>query len=104
MRGVAYAIGERELLMRLHEQGISLSALSRQTGIRRELLSRWWKRFREQGRAGLEPRSRRPQHSSGQLSKGMEQRILQLREPGWEPARNALTLATGPSHVPTTLL
>src|ERR1700732_2260176 len=53
MRGVAYAIGERELLMRLHEQGISLSALSRQTGIRRELLSRWWKRFREQGRAGL---------------------------------------------------
>jgi len=58
MRGVAYAIGERELLMRLHEQGISLSALSRQTGIRRELLSRWWKRFREQGRAGLEPRSR----------------------------------------------
>jgi hypothetical protein len=34
MRGVAYPIGERELLMRLHEQGASFSALSRQTGIR----------------------------------------------------------------------
>jgi hypothetical protein len=25
MRGVAYPVGERELLMRLHEQGVSLS-------------------------------------------------------------------------------
>jgi len=104
MRGVAYAIGERELLMRLHEQGISLSALSRQTGIRRELLSRWWKRFREQGRAGLEPRSRRPQHSSGQLSKEIEQRILQLRERGWGPARIAVTLDIGHSSVHRVLL
>ena len=104
MRGVAYAMGERELLMRLHEQGISLSALSRQTGIRRELLSRWWKRFREQGRAGLEPRSRRPQHSSGQLSKEIEQRILQLRERGWGPARIAVTLDIGHSSVHRVLL
>src|SRR6267142_6398388 len=104
MRGVAYAIGERELLMRLHEQGISLSALSRQTSIRRELLSRWWKRFWEQGRVGLEPRSRRPQHSSGQLSKEIEQRILQLRERGWGPARIALTLDIGHSSVHRVLL
>ena len=32
MRGVSYPVGERELLMRLHEQGVSLSAISRQTG------------------------------------------------------------------------
>jgi transposase-like protein len=62
MRGVAYSMGERELLMKLHEQGISLAALSRQTGICREVLSRWRQRFEKQGRAGLEPRSRRPQH------------------------------------------
>ena len=40
MRGVAYSIGERELLMRPHEQGVSLSAISRQTGVRRETPSR----------------------------------------------------------------
>ena len=43
MRGVAYALVGRELLMKRHGQGISLSALSRQTGVRREQFSRWWK-------------------------------------------------------------
>lgn len=99
MRGVAYPIGERELLIRLHVQGVSLSALSRQTGIRRELLSRWWKRFQELGRAGLEPRSRRPRHSSGQLATQVEQQILQLRDRGWGPARIALALDIGHSSV-----
>ncbi len=104
MRGVAYAIGERELLMRLHEQGVSLSALSRQTGLRRELLSRWWQRFEQLGRAGLEPRSRRPQHSSGRLATEIEQRILQLRDRGWGPARIALALHIGHSSVHRVLL
>ncbi len=53
---------------------------------------------------GLEPRSRRPQHSSGQLSKEIEQRILQLRERGWGPARIALTLDIGHSSVHRVLL
>lgn len=33
MRGVAYGIGERMLLIKLHEQGCSLEALSRETGV-----------------------------------------------------------------------
>jgi transposase-like protein len=60
MRGVAYSLAERELLMRMHQKGKSLSVLSRETGIARPMLSRWWMRYQEQGRAGLEPRSRRP--------------------------------------------
>ncbi len=104
MRGVAYLIGERELLMRLHEQGASFSALSRQTGIRREVLSRWWIRYQQQGRAGLEPRSRRPHHASGQLASEVEQQILQLRSRGWGPARIALTLDIGHSSVHRVLL
>ncbi len=104
MRGVAYRVGERELLMRLHEQGVSLSALSRQTGIRRELLSRWWKRFEKLGPVGLAPRSRRPQHFSGRLAAEVEQRILELRDRGWGPARIGLTLDVGHSSVHRVLL
>lgn len=51
---------ERELLMKVHEQGVSFSVLSRQRGLRREVLSRWWIGYQQQGRAGLEPHSRRP--------------------------------------------
>ena len=50
MRGVAYSLAERELLMRMHQQGKSLSVLSRETGITRPVLSRWWMRYQEQGR------------------------------------------------------
>src|SRR5260370_41495216 len=104
MRGVAYAVGERELFMRLHEQGVSFLALSRQTGIRRELLSRWWRRYQEQGRTGLEPRSRRPRHCSVHLAGQVEQQILQLRKRGWGPARIALALGIGHSREHRVLL
>lgn len=104
MRGVAYPMGEQELLMRMHHQGKSLSDLSRETGIARPVLSRWWKRFQEQGRAGLEPRSRRPQHSSSQLATQVQQQILQRRNRGWGPARIALALDVGHSSVHRVLL
>src|SRR6266581_987127 len=89
MRGVAYSLAERELLMRMHQQGKSLSVLSRETGIARAVLSRWWMRYQEQGRAGLEPRSRRPNRSPGRLALGVRTQILQLRKRGWGPARIA---------------
>jgi transposase InsO family protein len=104
MRGVAYAVGERELLMKLHQQGVSLSAISRQTGVSREVLSRWWVRYQGEGRAGLEPRSRRPHHLASQLTDQMEQQILLLRNRGWGPARIALALHIGHSSVHRVLL
>lgn len=104
MRGVAYPIGERELLMRMHQQGVSLSALSRKTGISREVLSRWWMRHQEQGPAGLEPRSRRPRRSSGRLATQIEQQVLALRNRGWGPARIAFALGIGHSSVHRVLL
>jgi len=104
MRGVAYPVGERELLMRLHEQGISLSDISRQTGVRREVLSRWWVRYRQGGRAGLEPRSRRPRRLASQLTTRVEQQILELRNRGWGPVRIALALHVGHSSVHRVLL
>jgi transposase InsO family protein len=104
MRGVAYAVGERELLMRQHEQGVSFVALSQQSGVRREQLSRWWRRYQHEGRTGLEPRSRRPRHCSEQLSSQVEQEILELRNRGWGPARIALALEIGHSSVHRVLL
>src|SRR5882724_233767 len=99
MRGVAYSVKERALIMRMHEQGKSLSALSRETGIARALLSGSWKRYREKGRAGLEPRPRRPAISPRHLAGVTELQILQLRNRGWGPARIAWALHIGHSTV-----
>ena len=99
MRGVAYSIRERELLMRMHEKGKSLSALGRETGIARSLLSRWWRRYQQEGRAGLQPRSRRPERSPNRLPASIQEQILHLRGHGWGPARIATMLHIGHSSV-----
>ena len=104
MRGVAYGVAERELLMKMHRQGKSLAVLSRETGIARPVLARWWMRYQQQGRAGLQPRSRRPRHSPGRLTHGICAQILELRERGWGPARIALALGIGHSSVHRVLL
>src|SRR3984957_20875840 len=97
MRGVAYSVAERELLMKFHIQGRSWKALSAETGIRREVLSRWWNRYQEQGRAGLEPRSRRPERSPSRLATAIEEEFLQLRGRGWGAAGIAAMLHIGAS-------
>jgi transposase InsO family protein len=104
MRGVAYGVAERELLMKMHEQGKSLSGLSRETGIARPVLSRWWTRYREGGREGLDPLSRRPKHSPQRLASTVRGEILELRDRGWGPARIALALGIGHSTVHRVLL
>src|ERR1700675_3333615 len=99
MRGVAYGIGERMLLMKLHEQGRSLKALSRETGIPRQILSGWWKRYQQGGVEGLQPRSRRPQRSPRRVATGIERGILQIRRRGLGPARIALETGVSPATV-----
>jgi transposase InsO family protein len=97
MRGVAYSPEVRVLLMQLHEQGRSLSALSRETGIARRVLSRWWTRYRQEGREGLQPLSRRPRHSPHRLAPALERQILRLRRTGLGPARIALSVGVSPA-------
>jgi transposase InsO family protein len=99
MRGVAHSPGVRVLLMQLHEQGRSLSALSRETGIARRVLSRWWTRYQQDGGAGLEPRSRRPRRSPRRLVPGLERKILRVRRAGLGPARIALVVGASPATV-----
>lgn len=100
MRGVAYDPEQRFLLMRLHEQGHTFSALSRDTGVPRRVLRRWWIRYQQGGRVGLAPRRRWPHRSPGRLSGLVEERILQLRRRrGWGPQRIAWALKIGHSSV-----
>lgn len=87
-RGVAHGPVIRSFLIGLHAQGRSLSDLSREFGIPREVLSRWWHRVQAGGLSALAPRSRRPHHSTT-VSRRTVRRILQLRSRRLGPARIA---------------
>lgn len=77
-RGVPHNIETRSFLMGLHAEGRSLSDLSREFGVPREVLSRWWHRYTVGGLDALTPQSRRP-HAPHATSMAMVRRILQLR-------------------------
>lgn len=79
MHGVAYSPDFKALLMGLHQQGETLSALSRHHGIAREVLSRWWRDYQAEGLTGLQPQSRRPHTSPTQVSGRLVRRALRLR-------------------------
>src|SRR5687767_14860624 len=79
MRGVAYDPVFRAKLMAMHDEGVSLTALSSEFGIARQVLSRWWSRYTVDDVAGLTPRSRRPHESPTQTSPAMIRRVLRLR-------------------------
>jgi transposase InsO family protein len=79
--------------MKMHQQGKSLAALSRETGIARPVLSRWWVRFQKEGR-------RLPSRLAAEVA----QQVLTLRNRGWGPARIALALQIGHSSVHRILL
>lgn len=90
-RGVAHSPETRSFIMGLHAEGRSLSDLSREFAIAREVLSRWWQRYQAEGLAGLAPRSRRP-HRSVTTSRRVVRRVLQLRRRRLGPARIAALL------------
>jgi transposase-like protein len=87
-RGVAHGPENRSFLIGLHVQGRSLSDLSREFGIPREVLSRWWQRMQAGGLDALTPRSRRPRRSHT-IPRRAVRRILQLRRRRIGPARIA---------------
>jgi transposase InsO family protein len=104
MRGIAHGPELRLLLMHQHEQGRSLSALSREAGIPRRVLSRWWMRYQQEGEAGLKPRSRRPQRSPRRLAPAVEREILRVRRARLGPARIALAVGVSPAAAYRVLL
>jgi transposase InsO family protein len=85
-RGVAHSPEIRSFLIGLHVQGRSLSDLSREFGIPREVLSRWWQRVKAQGLDGLAPHSRRPERCR-RIAASVVRRILSLRRRRLGPGR-----------------
>jgi transposase InsO family protein len=102
-RGVAHGPEIRSFLMGLHAQGRSLSDLSREFEIPREVLSRWWQRVTAEGLSGLTPRSRRP-HRSRAIRPAVVRRILQLRRRRLGPARIAVLVGVSATTVHRVLL
>lgn len=72
-------------VVRASEPGRNLSQLCREFEISRPTGYRWLKRWGQDKTAGLEEKSRRPQHSPRQTAAGVEQRIVELRRqrPDW---------------------
>lgn len=97
-RGVAHGPEIRSFLMGLHAQGRSLSDLSREFEIPREVLSRWWRRVTTDGLSGLAPRSRRPKRSHA-IAQRVVRRILQLRRRRLGPARIAVLVGVSAKTV-----
>jgi transposase InsO family protein len=60
--------------------GVTVVALCTELGISRKTFYEWRKRHNKEGPVGLEPRSRRPLSSPGQVPAAVEQRIVRLRE------------------------
>jgi len=102
-RGVAHSPETRSFVMGLHAQGRTLSDLSREFDIPREVLSRWWQRYRRNGLAGLTPRSRRPHHSPAIAPSAVRQ-ILRLRRRRLGPARIAALVGVSAKTVHRVLL
>ena len=66
--------------LRLYEETGDAGVVCRRCGISRPTLRKWWRRYRAEGMAGLEERSRRPRSSPGRkVLEGEERLILQLR-------------------------
>ena len=80
----------RLLLCQRIEGGWPVAHVAEAMGISRDRAYVWWRRYREEGEAGLLDRSSRPHHSPAQTKPARERRITWLRtHRGYGPARIA---------------
>ena len=80
------SLAARQQMMQLSQQGLSASAIATRLGCSPRTIYRWRRRYREQGPAGLQPRSRRPHTRHPQTTPApVVARIRTIREqhPGW---------------------
>ncbi|GAB4574705.1 MAG: hypothetical protein Kow0077_22620 [Anaerolineae bacterium] len=75
----------KEFVELAQQEGTNFSALCRRYGISRKTGYKWLRRYQQEGEAGLDERSRRPQRSPRQLSAEQEERIVSERQahPSW---------------------
>ncbi len=84
-----------DVLSEPERTGDTVTEVCRRRGISRETFYVYRRRYQAEGVAGLEPRSRRPQSSPGQIEPELEARICRLRQdhPRWGARRIRSELA-----------
>jgi putative transposase len=81
---------QRYKLIQEYQQGESISALAEIYGISRKAACQWIERHEKEGAAGLQDRSRRPQHSPTRVSAEVEEAVVAAPGRGrWAPANCA---------------
>jgi len=90
----------RMLLVSRLEEGWSQAEVAEAQGVSRSTVAKWWKRYREEGIAGLRDRSSRANRLPHALGETVVEAICQLRrELGAGPHRIAYELKLSPSTV-----
>jgi transposase InsO family protein len=69
-----------QVLLEPERTGETIAEVCARHGISRASFYRYRRRYREEGPAGLEPRSRRPRFSPAQIEPALEARIVELRK------------------------
>ena len=72
--------GLRHRAIKLHRQGIAFGVILERSGRARSWLAKWLRRYREEGWAGLRPRSRAPQRQWQRIPERIVARIVAIRE------------------------
>ena len=92
----------KEFVILALQTGSNIRGLCRQYGISSRTAYKWIARYQAEGEAGIEERSRRPQHSPRKTDAAMEQMVLDKRaETSWGGRKIARVLSNeGYSDVP----
>lgn len=74
-----------ELVLAMTANQASVSEASRRMGVSRQTAYKWLARYRTEGEAGLQDRSRRPRTSPRRTPAELEERVCELRRrhPAW---------------------
>ena len=92
--------GRRILVERVAVEGWPVSVAAESMGVSRETAYRWLRRWRQEGLAGLEDRSSRPQRFPNQTPIEVEEQVCALRlDRRWGPHRIAYALDMSRSTV-----
>ena len=79
---------QRLLMLREHDEGVSISELADYYGVARKTIYKWIDRYEADGIRGLTDQSRRPHQSPSQVSGEVEAAIVAMREHwGWGPRK-----------------
>jgi transposase InsO family protein len=79
----------RERAVRRVLAGEGAAAVARSVGCSRETVFKWLRRWKTEGRAGLQDRSSRPLGTPRKVHRGRERQILRLRQQRWSTPRIA---------------